>query len=170
MYIIERDNIALIPYTHEDDYDMYLCWKDKQTQKGYNFVFNQPFEDFKEMDINRFKFWVTVIDKKLKKRIGVLRLGLDEECPDLAIWIYPQYRNNGYGTKSFRLALEYIFENYPYQEISAGCYCDNTFSLKMLNKLGFIRFPDGDEKEPNGFTGEETIQLAFKIAKCSFEN
>jgi len=170
MYIIERDNIAFIPYTHEDDYDMYLCWKDKQTQKGYNFAFNQPFEDFKEMDINRFKFWVTVIDKNLKKRIGVLRLGLDEECPDLAIWIYPQYRNNGYGTKSFRLALEYIFENYPYQEISAGCYCDNTFSLKMLNKLGFIRFPDGDEKEPNCFTGEETIQLAFKIAKCSFEN
>jgi len=40
----------------------------------------------------------------------------------------------------------------------------------MLNKLGFIRFPDGDEKEPNCFTGEETIQLAFKIAKCSFEN
>lgn len=165
MYIIEGDNIALTPYTHEDDSDMYLCWKDSQTQKGYNFIFNQPFEEFKKTDINRFKFWVTVIDKNLNKRVGVLRLGLDEESPDLAIWIYTQHRNKGYGTKSFRLALEYIFNNYSYQEISAGCYYDNIYSLKMLEKVGFERFPEGDEKEENCFTGKETIQLSFKISK-----
>lgn len=170
MYIIESESIALTPYTHEDDSDMYLCWKDTQTQKGYNFIFNQTFEEFKETDINRFKFWVTVIDKNLKKRIGVIRLGLNEECPDLAIWIYPQYRNNGYGVKSFRIALEYVFKNYHYKEISAGCYCDNIYSLKMLNKVGFVRFPDGDIKEPNCFTDEETTQLSFKISKCIFEN
>lgn len=170
MYIIENESIALTQYTHDDDHDMYLCWEDLQTQKGFNYILNQSFEEFKETDINRFKFWVTVIDKNINKRIGVIRLGLDDECLDLAIWIYPQYRNNGYGTKSFRLALEYIFENYAYQEISAGCYCDNTYSSKMLNKLGFVRFPEGDKKELNCFTGKETIQLVFKITKCSFLN
>lgn len=170
MYIIENEKIALTPYTHQDDYDMHLCWKDVQTQKGYNFIFNQPFEEFKKTDINRFKFWVTVIDKIINERVGTLRLGLDEECPDLAIWIYPQYRNKGYGTNSFRLALKYIFENYHYQQIAAGCYCDNIYSLKMLDKIGFVRFPEGDEIEPNCFTGEETTQLSFKISKCAFEN
>lgn len=170
MYIIEKEDMALMPYTHEDDYDMYLCWKDTQTQKGYNYIFDQPFEEFEATDIRCFKFWVTVIDKKLNEHIGVLRLGLDEECPDLAIWIYPQYRNRGYGVKSFKLALEYIFKNYHYQEISAGCYCDNVYSLKMLKKVGFVRFPDGDIKESNCFTGEETTQLSFKISKGIFEN
>ena len=168
MYMIENEDIGLVPYTHEDDADMYLCWQDPQTQKEYNFVFNQPFEAFTKTDISRFKFWVTVIDKKLNQRIGVLRLGLDEICPDLAIWIYPPYRNQGYGTKAFRLALAYIFDNYPYQEIGAGCYCDNVYSLKMLHKLGFVRIPVEDEKEPNCFTGEETIQFSFKIEKCAF--
>lgn len=164
MIMIEKNNIALIPYTHEDDFDMYHCWKDKQTQKGYNHLFNQEFAEFSKTDISRFKFWVTVVDKNLNKRIGVLRLGLDEECPDLAIWIYPQYRNKGYGTKSLRLALEYIFANFHYQEIAAGCYYDNTYSLKMLNRVGFERFPDGDEKEKNCFTDGETMQLSFKIS------
>jgi len=170
MHLIENDHLALVPYTHEDDYDMYLCWKDPQTQKGYNFIFTQTFEQFQKTDLSRFKFWVTVIDKTLAKRIGVLRLGLDEKCPDLAIWIYPDCRNKGYGTEAFRLALEYIFQTFPYQKISAGCYCDNVYSLRMLSKVGFIRFPEEDEKEPNCFTGEETVQLSLKISKSAFVN
>ena len=61
-----------------------------------------------------------------------------------AIWIYPQYRHKGYGTNSFTLALKYIFDNYPYPEIAAGCFEDNLYSRRMLKKLGFIHYPDGD--------------------------
>ena len=50
MYLIEEDDLALAQYTHDDDHDMYLCWQDEQTQKGYNYVFDQPFERFKETD------------------------------------------------------------------------------------------------------------------------
>ena len=90
-------------------------------------------------------------------------MGLDEVCPDLAIWIYPQYRNRGYGTQSFALALKYIFIHYSYAEISAGCYEDNTNSLRMLKRTGFVRCPKGDIVESNCFTGEKTTQLEFRI-------
>ena len=166
MYLIEENDLALAQYTHDDDHDMYLCWQDEQTQKGYNYVFDQPLERFKKTDITRFPFWVTVTDRTLDQRVGVLRLGLDEKHPDLAIWIYPQHRSKGYGTRACRLALKFIFQHLPYQEIAAGCYCDNKHSLAMLEKVGFSRRPEEDEPEINCFTGEKTIQLAFGISKA----
>ena len=39
-----------------DDYDMYLCWKDVDTQKGYNGIFDQTLDEFRKTDISRFKF------------------------------------------------------------------------------------------------------------------
>ena len=161
--------VGLTEYTSNDFADMYLCWTDIDTQKGYNGKFNQTFEEFERFQLEQFKlqfkFWVTIIDKRTSQKVGVLRLGLDEICPDLAIWIYPQHRNKGYGTQSFKLSLEYIFENYPYLEISAGCYEDNTYSLKMLRRIGFYRYPGGDIVEENCFTGNNIKQLEFRIKR-----
>lgn len=165
LFWIENAAIGLRQYTHDDDHDMYLCWLDAGTQKGYNTTFDLSFDQFKKQDISRFRFWVTIISKLTNESIGTLRLGPDEHCPDLAVWIYPQFRNQGFGTQAFQLALQYLFEKYHYPEISAGCYCDNTASLKMLKKIGFIRYPDCDRKEPDCFTGEETTQLEFRVTK-----
>lgn len=165
MYIVENDRIGLMQYTHSDDYNMYSCWQDIDTQKGYNYIWDMPFGEFQMMDITPFRFWVTVADKRSDARVGVLRLGLDDECPDLAIWIYPQYRNKGYGKEAFRLALKYIFGTFDYREISAGCYFDNDYSLKMLAEIGFVRYPEGDVYEINCFSGKGTVQLSFKITQ-----
>lgn len=165
MYIIENEIVALIQYTHEDDNDMYKCWQDIQTQKGYNYIFDISYEEFQSVDINQFKFWVIVVNKTTNEKIGSIRLGLDEKCPDLAIWIYPNYRNKGFGAKSFRLALEYLFNQLGYKEISAGCYCDNEYSLRMLKKIGFVRYPKEDIEEINVFTDKPTYQYVLKIDK-----
>lgn len=164
-FIAEDALIGLAQYTHADDIDMYTCCQDIDTQKGYNGKFDQTFDEFRKFEIERFKFWVTVTDKRIDQKVGVLRLGLDEVCPDLAIWIYPQYRNKGYGTGSFALALRYLFAHYPFEELSAGCYEDNTYSLRMLEKIGFARYPDGDAVETNCFTGGDITQLEFRITK-----
>ena len=47
------------------------------------------------------------------------------------------------------------------QRIYAGCYCDNEASLKILQKSGFIRYPEGDQNEINCFTGKPITQLSF---------
>ncbi len=170
MYIIENDYLGLRQYTHDDDYDWYVCWQDIDTQKGYNGIFEYSFEDFcKSFDINRFKFWVTVIDKNTNESVGTLRLGLDEKCPDLAIWIYPKYRNKGYGLASYKLALKYLFENFDYDELSAGCFQDNTYSCKILEKIGFIHRPEYDEIEIDCFTGKETTMYEFRLKKKDFK-
>ena len=170
MFLIENDRIGLTQYTHDDDYDMFLCWQDRDTQKGYNGIFDQSFDDFRVHDIDRFKFWVTVVDKSSNTKVGTLRLGLDETCPDLAIWIYPQYRNRGYGKASFALALKYLFSNYPHNELSAGCFEDNHNSRRILEQLGFVRVPEKDETEENCFTGEPTVQQEYRLNRTDFLN
>lgn len=169
MFLIEDSHIGLSPYTHHDDKDMFSCWLDMDTQKGYNCTYEQALEGFRHFEIERFPFWVTVVDKKLNTRVGSLRLGLDEPCPDLALWIYPQYRHRGYDTSAFVLALKYIFGNYQYPEIAAGCFEDNLYSMRIIKKLGSIHCPDGDVVEKDCFTGQDRIMQEFRITKSMME-
>ncbi len=164
-YIAESNRIAFVQYTHEDDCDMFACWQDRDTQKGYNYAFDGSLDNLSSIEITAFPFWVAVVDKASGAKIGVLRLSSGEE-QDLAIWIYPSYRGLGYGTEAFSLAVDYIFRNMNLRKIYAGCYCDNKASLRMLEKVGFIRYPVGDQQEENCFTGKPTIQLSFEKEKA----
>lgn len=159
-YIAENRRIGFVQYTHEDDGDMFACWQDHDTQKGYNYAFDGSIDDLGSIDIAVFPFWVVVIDKTSGGKIGVLRLSSGDE-QDLAIWVYPNYRRKGFGTEAFSLAVDHIFRNMKLREIYAGCYCDNRASLRMLEKVGFVRYPAGDQQEENCFTGEPTVQLSF---------
>ena len=168
MFLAENDLVGLAQYTHSDDRDFFECWRDLQTQKGYNGFFRESFHEFSKHEIDRFKFWVTAVDKGSNAKVGVLRLGLDDVCPDLAIWIYPDYRHRGYGKSAFRLALEYVFSHFNYDEISAGCYDDNIYSRKILEDIGFVRYPKGDGREINCFTGEQIIQREYRVGRACF--
>lgn len=159
-YIAENDRIGFVQYTHADDRDMLTCWQDRDTQKGYNYAFDGSLDDLSSIDITAFPFWVVAVDKPSGAKVGVLRLSCGEE-QDLAIWIYPNYRGIGYGTEAFSQAVDYFFRNMNLRKIYAGCYCDNRASLRMLDKVGFIRYPAGDQQEENCFTREPTTQLSF---------
>lgn len=165
MYLIEDDSMGLVPYTHADDRDMYECWQDEATQRGYNGAYYDTFEQYAATDIARFRFWVTAVDKSSGARVGTLRLGLAEDCPDLAIWIYPRWRHMGYGRAAFALALKYLFECAGLECVSAGCYQDNEYSRRILLALGFERFPDGDEVEPHYLTGAPTVQQEYRLRR-----
>lgn len=168
-YLAENAELGLLQYTHDDDVDMHRCWQDIDTQKGYNGAYYESLESYAAgINIERFKFWVTVVDKATGSKVGSLRLGLDEECPDLAIWIYPEYRNMGYGLKSFRLALGCVFETCGLNEVYAGCFEDNKYSLAILQKLGFERHPEGDDVEQHFLTGKNTTMFDYRISKERF--
>ncbi len=168
MYLIKNDTIALVPYTPDDAPDFYRCWQDLDTQKGYNYKFDDSLSDFTKIEIERFKFWVTVRDIKTNEKVGVLRLSPDEIDPDLAVWIFPEYRNMGYGKNGMGLALEYIFENFSFEAITAGCFERNKYSKKILERIGYKRFPTADTIEVDCFTGEKIKMLMFKIEKKEF--
>ncbi len=168
MIFHEDDTILLRKYNHSDDLDMYACWQDIETQKGYNFIFKESFEEFKKFDIDRFPFWAAIVEKGNNANIGTVRLSPDGECPDLAIWIYREYRSRGFGTRAFALALKYCFAAFNLKFISAGCYQDNEKSIKMLKHIGFSHYPEYDTDEISEFTGEYVKQLEFRISSEAF--
>jgi RimJ/RimL family protein N-acetyltransferase len=169
MIFLEDDTILLRKYSHCDDLDMYACWQDTETQKGYNFICKETFEEFRKFDIDRFPFWAAIVEKGKNVNIGTVRLGPVGECPDLAIWIYQEHRNLGYGTRAFTLALQYCFAAFNLKCISAGCYQDNEKSIKMLQHIGFVRYPQYDTFETSAFTGEPVKQLEFRITSETFQ-
>lgn len=162
---IENNEIALEKYTHDDDKAMYECWLDVDTQKGYNGIFYDSFEEFHKEDISKFHFYSLIIDKKSGKKVGTVRLSPPKYEPDLAIWIFKPYRNKGYGYKAFSLGLQYCFNELQLDKVWAGCYENNIVSRKMLEKIGLVRDQLGDVTEIDVFNNKEIKQLSYVITK-----
>lgn len=162
---IENDEISLVKYTHDDDKAMYECWLDIDTQKGYNGIFYESFEEFHKEDISKFHFYSSIIDKKSGEIVGAVRLSPPKYEPDLAIWIFKPYRNKGYGYKAFSLGLQYCFNELKLDKVWAGCYENNIVSRNMLEKIGLVRDQSGDVTEIDVFNNKEIKQLSYVITK-----
>lgn len=160
---IEDQRLALLKYTHEDDRDMYKCWKNKDTQRGHNYIITESFEEFTKNDLSVYRFFAVIYDKRIKRKVGCLRLSRFLSNPDLSIWIYKKHRKKGYGKHAYYLGLKYCFETLHLPQVSAGCYESNYYSHKILTSLGMIRDRKNDMYERNVFTGERMLQLSYKL-------
>lgn len=153
--------VALCEYRKEtDDMDFYHCWKDQDTEKGYNLIRTETFEEFANHSI-RSRFIATVVRCSDNACVGIIFVSPDHTLPDLAIMLYPPYRGQGYGTADFSLGVQYCFETLKVDRLHAGCYESNTASMAMLKKCGFQPHPEGNVNEKHYLTGEDIVQYDF---------
>ena len=161
---IANETISLVQFVDEDIRDNYNNWLDLATQEGFNFKFNQTYEEYCQKE--RRQRWIAAIMlNNTKQIIGTIGLSPITSPPDLAIWMYKDFRYNGYGTAAFRLGIEYCFSNLELDYVYAGCYEHNSVSMKMLAKCGFQRHVEGDVTETHFLTNEPIIQYDFIINK-----
>lgn len=40
------------------------CWNDVETQEGFNYIFNESFEEFCDFNIDEYRLWATIILKE----------------------------------------------------------------------------------------------------------
>ena len=160
MYLIKDECIGLIPFEQPDMRDWLVCWQDKATQRGFNFIPPDHEAWSSSQVIEHFPFWVAAVDLSNGAKVGTLRLSPDES-PDLAIWIYPKYRGQGWGSRAYKMACDYLFDK-GYQTIYAGCFPYNTPSMNVLQKTGFVRWQEGDTVETSVFDGSKLTMLGFK--------
>ena len=66
---------------------------------------------------------------------GVEVHGLDGECPELGIWIFPSEQNKGYAHEVLDAVLEYVVENNDKKEFFYEADIRNVGSTKLLNKF-----------------------------------
>ena len=158
---ISDDQLVLAEYhTALDAEANYNCWQDPDTQAGYNFKMDFTLDTFRNRPI-RSRFLAAIIRKIDNVVIGIVSLSPENTLPDLAIMIYPPYRQQGYGTKAFVLALNYCFRTFNLDQIHAGCYETNIASLKILTTCGFVPHLEGNVAEQHFESGEPITQLDF---------
>jgi RimJ/RimL family protein N-acetyltransferase len=152
--------VSLAEYTKSDDRALYDNWLDPDVQKGYNFVLTESFEDFSKRELKQ-RFFAMIQLNGTGEIAGAVGVSPPESPPDLAIWIFAPYRKQGYGVAAFALATKYALEMLNISELYAGAYPDNTGSQRMLEKCGYVRFPQDDLRERHYLTGEEIIQWGY---------
>jgi RimJ/RimL family protein N-acetyltransferase len=155
-----NDILRLVEYKKCDDRVLYENWQDAETQKGYNFILEESFEEFSASETKQ-RFFAMIQLIETNEIIGSVGISPPESVPDLAIWIFKPFRQKGYGTSAFALATKYAIEVLKIDELHAGAYADNIGSQKMLHKCGYVPFPEGNVLEKHYLTGEDIIQLDF---------
>ena len=157
---ISNEILSLVEYNESDDHSLYDDWLDPDTQKGYNGVYVTTYEDFQSREI-RQRFFAMIQLDSTGEIIGAVGISPPETIPDLAIWVFKPYRRKGYGTLAFALATKYAIEELKITELHAGAYPDNTGSLKMLKRCGYVPFPTGNVPEKHFITGDDIVQMDF---------
>lgn len=79
------------------------------------------------------------------------------EKPQITYWIGREFWGQGVATRALRLLLDEI----PERPIYASAAFDNTGSLRVLEKCGFVR--TGSEKFYANARGEEIEEVMFKL-------
>jgi len=61
------------------------------------------------------------------------------DCWNIGIWLLPDARGKGHGTKAQRLIASYLFDNTYLERVEAGTEADNIAEQRALEKAGFTR-------------------------------
>ena len=63
----------------------------------------------------------------------------EEDHANLAYWIIPDERGNGYATEAADLCLKHAFDDRRLHRVVARVFENNDASIRVLEKLGFER-------------------------------
>ena len=153
--------LSLVEHQKIDDRALYENWQDPETQRGYNGVYFDSFEDFEIRDSLRSRFFAMIRLNATHEIIGAVSVSPPETVPDLAIWVFKPYRRQGYGSSAFALATKYVIDELKIAELHAVVYPDNIGSQRMLKKCGFVPHPEGNIPEKHYITVEDIVQINY---------
>jgi [ribosomal protein S5]-alanine N-acetyltransferase len=84
---------------------------------------------------------------------------------DAEIWykLYPSHWNKGYATETVMALLKHCFETLKLHRVQAGCAVENTASVRVLEKAGFLR--EGHCRKKLPIRGEWVDNYEFAVLK-----
>ncbi|MET3616382.1 RimJ/RimL family protein N-acetyltransferase [Peptoniphilus olsenii] len=75
--------------------------------------------------------------KETNEIIGEILIMPKDMTISLGYTISPEFQNKGYGFESVSKLIDILHSKFPKHEFICFCHPDNTFSIKLLEKLGF---------------------------------
>lgn len=156
--VIIGEKIFLRPFQKEDIPAMEECLKDMEVLK-----FTGSSSDF---DKNLITQWyntrneqvdrldLAIVIKREQTVVGEVVINEYDETKhsvNFRILIGPKGRNQGFGTESTRLIIDYVFQNTDIKQITLGVYAFNPRAKRVYEKIGFVVDSiDEDELEFEG--------------------
>ena len=103
---------------------------------------------WKMMSVSQSNRTYCIIKDTYENIIGVLRTNnidhINKNC-EIGIDLFPEYRNKGYGYKSYQMILEYLFNHVGMHTAYLRYVAFNEKAGRLYDKLGFIKtglFPE----------------------------
>ena len=177
-YLTKSSRIGLCLPSSEDDRLSYDLWRDPAVQRNLNFKAEvQTFEEWRKEKGRPYKghdeagCWLncSIILLETQQFIGLVSLGSLTSLPELIIFLCPDRRGKGYGTEAVRLVAEYAFTRLNIESIGGGAMTFNQASLRMQEKVGFLRAPEQDYTAEDVWQGGEVTELSFVLTKKRWE-
>ncbi len=70
--------------------------------------------------------------------VGKVQRGVAESC-ELGYWMGVNFAGKGYMSEALELVIDHVFNTLGLHRIEAACIPDNTRSVRLLEKAGFLR-------------------------------
>lgn len=86
---------------------------------------------------------------------------LDDNTYEIGYHVAKKYTGNGYASEALKVFLPFIMEKLNINEIMGVCLKENIASIKVLEKVGFIKVFDG----VSSYQGEEKEVVKYKYSK-----
>jgi len=153
--------LSIAQYLPSDTKMDYECWQETETQKGYNYIIKDNFDEFSGRKRNHRLYAAVTLNDETQTLIGFIMLSPPDGLPDLCIRILKAYHGFGYGSSAFALVTDYCVNSLGHDKIYAGCYETNNVSKKMLLKCGYVPHPDGDISSIDVFSEEKITQYDY---------
>lgn len=105
---------------------------------------------------------IGMIDAILKPASAIQR-----ECGfSIGYWIGQPYWSGGYMSEAARGFIAYVFTTIPDETIFSGAFADNAASLRIQEKLGFVR--DGEAMSFSNPHGKDVLHVNTSLTRRRF--
>lgn len=100
------------------------------------------------------EFWALEL-KEESKIIGFISLNhVDDTSRNLGYCLHTQWQGKGYATEAARRMIRYAAEELGFDKLVTGTADENLPSVRLLDKLGFVKVGLGSYELPLNFKGE----------------
>lgn len=112
-------------------------------------------------------FLFSVLFKDDEALLGTCGLHLIDGTFSLGYWVARPYWGMGIATEAAEKVISFAFNSLKADRLTAGCFCDNPASARVLEKLGFVR--EGTNKVPSRARGNDLYDgYAHSLTRLQF--
>lgn len=145
--LLINDDVLYLKEIVKDDFErlvaLYNSEDDFKFATGIDFpiTIRSIYDKYIEVFLSKEEFYLGIYLKEDEKFIGAIRVGVNSKVKN-ALWIYSiaidkNYRNNGYGTSTVNLTVEYFETNYKINKVIISVLEANQKAKKFWKKIGF---------------------------------